>query len=89
MFKVPQQAGCPHTLPSVPSRGWDMNVKEEWDLRPCTRWLYTLMTRKIAFHQNGHGIKAKGDMDTSSLPAIISLKKEPDEMKNGGHHIQH
>lgn len=47
------------------------------------------MTRKIAFHQNGHGIKAKGDMDTSSLPAIISLKKDPDEMKNGGHHIQH
>lgn len=74
MFKAPQQAGCPDTLLSVPSRGWDMNVKEEWDLRPCTRWLYMLMTCKVAFHQNGHGLKARGDMGTSSLPAIINLK---------------
>lgn len=46
-----------------------------------------LMTCKIAFHQNEHSMKAKGDMGTSSLPAIISFKNEPDEMKNGWHYI--
>lgn len=79
MFKAPQLAGCPDTLLPVPSREWDMNVKEKWDLRPCTRWLYMLMTRKVAFHQNRHAIKTRGDMGTSSLSATICLKNEPDE----------
>lgn len=87
MFKAPQQAGYSDTLLSVPSGGYIMNVKEERDLRPYIRWLYMLMTCKIAFHQNEHGIKARGDMGTSSLLAIISLKNKPDVMKNGWHHI--
>lgn len=88
MSEAPRQAQCPAVLLSVPSRGQGMNVKEEWTLRPCMTWLHPLTTCRITFHQmvhvDRHGIKAGGDIRTSSPPGIVSLKNEPDEMKSGG-----
>ena len=88
MSEASRQAGCPATLLSVPSRRWGMNVKEEWTLRPCMRWLHTLRACRTTFcqmvHGDRHSIKARGDMGTSSQPGAVSLKNEPDEMKSGG-----
>lgn len=80
MPEASQQAGCPATLLSLPSRGWGMDVKDEWTLRPRRRWLHTLMACGVTFHQmvhgDRHGIKARGGMGTSSWPGVVSLENE-------------
>lgn len=78
----------PGHTPVSAIKGVGYEYKGRMDPETSVRWLHTLMACGVTFHQmlhgDRHGIKARGDMGTSSWPGVVSLENEPDAIKSSG-----